>query len=51
MRTLQKAALAFLLTAVLAPCAHAYGAGDVDETIPTFGWNDPEDPDETIPTF
>jgi hypothetical protein len=50
MKTFQKVVMALLLTSVLAPAAHAY-AEEIDERIPAFGWDEPEEPDETMPAF
>jgi len=50
MNTLQKVMLALLLTSVLTPMAQAYEE-EIDERIPAFGWDEPEEPEHNIPTF
>jgi hypothetical protein len=50
MKLFQKLALAALFALSFTPMAHA-SSFDLDEIMPTFGWEEPEVIDEIMPTF
>jgi hypothetical protein len=53
MKLIKRLTFAALLALSLTPVAHAtsYEFDDLDEIMPTFGWEETEAGDEIMPTF
>jgi len=53
MKLIKRLAFAALLALSLTPAAHAtsYDFDDLDEIMPTFGWEETEAVDDLVPTW